>query len=148
VSKSTQLQEKALSSLALAVPYTLKPRRVLVVEDNLDSVRALAALIEDMGHIVKFAINGYAALEVGYMLKPEFVFLDLGLPGMDGFQVCRRMREEPSFKHARIMALTAYGDEERRARARLAGCELHLLKPVEAQTLFDVLESTINVTRA
>src|SRR6185436_16862969 len=106
--KDPQIQQTALSSLALAVRYTSNPRRVLVVEDNLDSVRALAALIEDMGHRVSYAINGYAALEVGRKLRPEFVLLDLGLPGMDGCELCRRMKDEPAFKQARIFALTAY----------------------------------------
>ena len=142
------LPQAVLSSLHLAVRYTTNPRRVLIIEDNLDSVRALAALIEDMGHRVQYAINGYAGLEVGRRLRPDFVFLDLALPGIDGMETCRRMKDDGAFKNARIFALTAYGDEEHRVRARSAGCELHLVKPVNAQTLFDVLESSIPITRA
>ena len=132
---------EALTSLAYAVRFTGNPRRVLIVEDNLDSVRALSALVSDMGHSVQYAINGYAALEIGRKQKPEVVLLDLGLPGMDGYELCKRMKLENAFGSARFVALTAYGSEDHRARSREAGCELHLLKPVTAQKLFDVLET-------
>ncbi len=131
---------EALTPLAFAVRFTGNPRRVLIVEDNLDSVRALSALVSDMGHAVQYAINGYAALEIGRKQKPQVVLLDLGLPGMDGYELCRRMRRDPAFAEAHIFALTAYGAEEHRRRAHDAGCELHLVKPVTAQKLFDVLE--------
>jgi CheY-like chemotaxis protein len=135
----------ALSSPAQAVRYTANPRRVLIVEDNLDSVRALVELVRDIGHRVQYGINGYAALEIARRFKPEFVLLDLGLPGMDGYEVCGRLKHErdPDLKRARIIALTAYGQDEHRARARAVGCELHLVKPVSPQAVFDVLESSL-----
>jgi CheY-like chemotaxis protein len=94
---------------------------------------------------VEFAINGYAALEIARRFRPHFVLLDLGLPGMDGYEVCSRLKHEPDpdLQRARIIALTAYGQDEHRVRTRAAGCELHLLKPVSTQALFDVLESTL-----
>lgn len=132
----------ALSSLTVKpVSYTYHPRRVLVVEDNLDSVRALAALIADMGHKVKYAINGVAALDIAERWPPDFVLVDIGLPGMDGFDLCRRFRANPAFDGARLIALTAYGKDEDREKSRAAGCELHLVKPVAAQRLFDLLET-------
>ncbi len=120
---------------------TARPRRVLVVEDNLDSVRTLAALVKEMGHHVAYAINGYAALEIGRRHRPQVVLLDLGLPGMDGYELCRSIRADPAFSGARLIALTAYGNEEHRARSRAAGCELHLVKPVAERALFEALES-------
>jgi CheY-like chemotaxis protein len=132
----------ALTSLAYAVRFTGNPRRVLVVEDNLDSVRALAALVSDMGHQVQYAINGFAALEIGRRQKPQVVLLDLGLPGMDGYELCSRMKADDAFGEARFIALTAYGSDEHRARSKAAGCELHLVKPVTAQRLFDVIEDS------
>src|SRR3979409_2578086 len=78
------------------VKKTLVPRRVLVVEDNLDSVHTLAYLLSDMGHIVEYAINGYVALDVARRFRPDFALLDLGLPGMDGFKVGRQRRPDPS----------------------------------------------------
>ena len=132
----------ALSSLNVRPTRTKNPRRVLIVEDNLDSVRALSALVADMGHYVSYAINGWAALSVGKHQKPEFVLLDIGLPGMNGYELCRQMKRDPAFAQSRIIALTAYGDEIHRQRSREAGCELHLIKPVPAQTIFDLLESS------
>ena len=139
-----QRNPPALNSAAFAVRYTAVPRRVLIVEDDLDSVRALAELVRDIGHTVQYAINGYAALEIARRFKPQFVLLDLGLPGMDGYEVCSRLKHEADaeIKGARIIALTAYGQDEHRVRARAAGCELHLVKPISPHALFDVLEST------
>lgn len=131
----------ALSSPGVRPAYTSHPRQVLIVEDNLDSIRSLANLVQDMGHIVSYAINGYAALTLGKKQKPDFVLLDIGLPGMDGLELCRQMRADPDFSKTRIFALTAYGDEIHRQQSREAGCELHLLKPVAPQTIFDLLDS-------
>jgi CheY-like chemotaxis protein len=117
----------------------LKPRHVLVVEDNLDSVHSLVFLLRDMGHHVDYAINGYAALEIAGRTRPEFVFLDLGLPGMDGFHVCKRMKSDPALTATRIIAITGYAGEDYRVRSKAVGCELHLVKPVTPQILEKIL---------
>ena len=129
----------ALSAQAHDRHRTSNPRRVLVVEDNLDSVRALTELVRDFGHDTRFAINGYAALEAARLWKPDFVLLDLGLPGMDGYDVCKRLKYDD--QHARVIAITAYDGVEYRAKTNAAGFELHLVKPVSGQMLFDLLES-------
>jgi CheY-like chemotaxis protein len=110
-----------------------------VVEDNLDSVHSLAMLLRDMGHEVEYAINGYAALSVAQVFKPEVVFLDLGLPGLDGFEVCRAMKADPVLRAARVIALTGYADDTSRKRSAEAGCELHFVKPVSPQFLESLL---------
>jgi CheY-like chemotaxis protein len=114
-------------------------RRVLVVEDNLDTVHSLVFLLRDMGHQVDFAINGYAAITLAQRMHPEFVFLDLGLPGLDGFEVCRKLKADPALKSARVIAVTGYPQEEYRLRSREAGCELHLVKPVRPEVLEQLL---------
>jgi CheY-like chemotaxis protein len=114
-------------------------RRILVVEDNLDAVHSLVLLLRDMGHRVEYAINGYAALEAARKFHPEIVFLDLGLPGMDGFELCARFRKEPTLAATRIISITAYGQDEYRKRALQAGCEIHVLKPVSASMLKDLI---------
>jgi CheY-like chemotaxis protein len=118
---------------------TLAPKRVLVVEDNLDSVHSLVLLLQDMGHQVDYAINGYAALAIAKKMRPNFVFLDLGLPGLDGFEVCRRIKTDPGLQNARIVAITGYRQEEYKTRSKDAGCELHLIKPVSPRVLEDLL---------
>ena len=131
---------QVLSYRALNARPTSNPRRVLIVEDNLDSVRSLTELVRDFGHHTQYAINGYAALEIAQRWKPDFVLLDLGLPGMDGYDVCKRLKYD-AHQHARIIAVTAYGDVDHRARSKAAGFDLHLVKPVTPQGLFDLLES-------
>jgi CheY-like chemotaxis protein len=128
-------------SKRLARPPPL-PRRILVVEDNLDSVHSLTLLLRDMGHTVEYAINGYAALDVARRLRPEIVFLDLGLPGMDGFEVCRRLKTEAGLEAVRVIAVTGYGQEEYRRQSQAAGFELHLVKPVSPQFLVSLLGSS------
>ena len=129
---------------ASTVRFTASPRRVLIVEDDLDSVRVLAELVKHIGHDAQCAINGYAALEIARRFKPHFMLLDLGLPGMDGYEVCRQLKQapDPDLNRARVIVLSAYGGDQHRAKARAAGCELHLVKPVSPQALFDVLESS------
>jgi len=121
------------------VTKTLLPKRVLVVEDNLDSVHTLAYLLNDMGHSVEYAINGYVALDVARRFRPDFVLLDLGLPGIDGFEVCRQIKRDPELRSCRVIALTAFSQDEYRARAKNAGCELYLVKPVDTKVLEDLL---------
>lgn len=115
------------------------PRRVLVVEDNLDAVHSLVVLLRQDGHVVDFAINGYAALDVAQRFAPEVVLLDLGLPGLDGFDVCRRLKR--ALPDTRIVAVTAYETDEHRARARAAGCDLHVAKPYDPQRLLAIVRS-------
>ncbi len=115
------------------------PRRVLVVEDNLDTVHSLVSLLRDMGHQVDYAINGYVAIELARQMRPEFVFLDLGLPGVSGFDVCRWVRADPALKAVRVIAITAYAQEEFRTQSKAAGCDLHLIKPVTAGVFEQIL---------
>jgi CheY-like chemotaxis protein len=118
-----------------------RPRHVLVVEDNLDGVHSLVLLLRDMGHQVDYAINGYAALELAKRLRPEVVLLDLNLPGLSGFEVCKRIRAMPELARMRVIAITAYDQDEYRDRSQAAGCDLHLIKPVDPRQLEDLLAS-------
>ncbi len=117
------------------IKTTESPKRILVVEDHLDSVHTLAFLLTDMGHVVEYAINGYVALDVARRFRPDFVLLDLGLPGIDGFEVCRQMKRDPQLRSGRVIVLTAFSQNEYRERAAQAGCELYLVKPVETTVL-------------
>jgi CheY-like chemotaxis protein len=134
--------EKGASVLRSLPSYPRKaavPRRILVVEDNLDAVHTLVLLLRQMGHTVDYAINGYAAVDVARRMQPQIVLLDLGLPGLDGFEVCRWIRKDPALKETRVFALTAYQQEEYRTRALAAGCEQHLVKPISVEALEQLL---------
>jgi CheY-like chemotaxis protein len=106
-------------------------RRVLVVEDNPDAADTLALLLELMGHEARTASDGVQALQVGPGFEPQVVLLDIGLPKMNGYEVCRRMREQPWGREAFIVALTGWGQADDLRQASEAGFDRHLVKPVE-----------------
>lgn len=122
-----------------SVRKTAHPKRVLIVEDDLDSCRMFEALLVEMGHSVSYAINGYVALDFARQIRPDVIFLDLGLPGLSGFDVSSRLKAEPGFRKTRIIAVTAYGSDEDRARSRAVGCEMHLMKPVPPSVIEEIL---------
>lgn len=106
------------------------PRRILVVDDNADIALALAALLELDGHDVRTAGGGEEALAIGARMRPEVILMDIGMPGMDGHEACRRIRECDWGRDISIVALTGWGqDGDRRDSAR-AGFDAHLVKPV------------------
>ena len=117
-------------------------RRVLVVEDNADAREALTMLLEETGHDVRAAADGMEALSQAEQFIPDVVLLDIGLPGLDGYEVARQLRASPRSADALLVAITGYGQPEDRALARAAGFDYHLLKPVESRRLFDLLSRT------
>jgi CheY-like chemotaxis protein len=115
-------------------------RRVLLVEDHLDTVHTTARLLREHGHVVDYAINGYAAMEMARHFRPDVIFLDLGLPGMDGFDLCGRLRRDSRLAGVRIFAVTGYAQEEDRKRALAVGCDGHFAKPVDIAVLEKLLK--------
>src|SRR4051812_20383596 len=101
---------------------------ILVVEDYDDSADSMALWLKLCGHDVQIARDGYQAIEMARRELPNFVLLDIGLPGLDGYQVASRIRQELGTLPI-IIAITGYGREEDRQRALTAGCDHHLLKP-------------------
>jgi CheY-like chemotaxis protein len=110
-------------------------RRVLVVDDNVDAAELLGEVLELDGHQVSVVHDGRAALERMETFAPEVVFLDIGLPGLDGYEVARRLRRRPGGAAVRLVALTGYGQASDRQRSREAGFDTHLVKPVELDTV-------------
>lgn len=116
------------------------PKRVLIVEDNIDSARSTTYLVNDMGHKAEYAINGYAALTIAKTFKPDVVLLDLGLPGLNGFDVCRRLKKDPDLAHVRVIAITGYAADEYRTQSEAAGCDMHFVKPISPKLLEELLD--------
>ncbi len=114
---------------------TSHPRRVLVVDDNLDAADSLASLLSLLGHDVQVAYDGPSALDAVVREHPEVVLLDIGLPGMDRYEVARRLRKTMGQHTVALIALTGYGQAEDRQRAYEAGFDHHLTKPVDPQSL-------------
>jgi CheY-like chemotaxis protein len=115
------------------------PRRVLIVDDNEDAANSLAMILKLGGHETLSVYTAADALTRAAAFQPEVVLLDIGLPGMNGYEVAQQMRELPGLRHVRLVAVTGYGRSEDRLRAREAGFDDHLVKPVE----FGALEHTL-----
>jgi PAS domain S-box-containing protein len=113
--------------------------RVLVVDDNVDTAQTLALLLKTSGHDVRTAYTGPAALEAALDYRPNVVLLDIGLPGMDGYAVAKRMRQEPVFHDIVLVALTGYGQETDRLRSQEAGFDHHLVKPADFDNVQRIL---------
>ena len=116
-------------------------RRILIVDDNRDSAESLAMLMEITGNKTYMAHDGVEAVEAVEKYRPEVVLLDIGLPGLDGYEVCRRVRAEPWGKDIFVIALTGWGQEDDRRRSEEAGFNGHLVKPVDYDKLLDLLGS-------
>jgi signal transduction histidine kinase/DNA-binding response OmpR family regulator len=114
--------------------------RVLVIDDNIDAVETTAMLLELYGHELRKAADGPTALALADEFKPQLVLCDLGLPGMDGYEVARRLRESDLGERMRLVAITGYAQEEDRRRAREAGFDDHLVKPVDPMLLLEMLQ--------
>ncbi|HMB02176.1 MAG TPA: ATP-binding protein, partial [Isosphaeraceae bacterium] len=118
---------------------TARPRRVLVVDDNVDSAQSLGRLLRRWGHAVEMAHDGPSALAAVATGRPEVILLDIGLPGMDGYEIARQIRRDPPEGTISLVALTGYGQDDDRRRARDAGFDHHLIKPVDLDALRDLL---------
>jgi signal transduction histidine kinase/CheY-like chemotaxis protein len=116
-----------------------RPRRVLVVDDNVDAAVSLAALLRREGHEVAVAHDGWQALEQVPRFRPEVVILDLGMPGLDGIEAARRLREIPEGRGLRLVALTGWGQTADQQRTREAGFDRHLVKPAEREEVLRAL---------
>ncbi len=114
-------------------------RRILVVDDNRDAAMAMAQLLEIAGHSVREAYDGEAALEAAAAFIPDAVLLDIGLPGLDGYEVAKRLREDPTLNRAMLVAISGYCQEEDRRRSREAGFDHHLAKPTDYRELLDLI---------
>jgi CheY-like chemotaxis protein len=111
------------------------------VEDNIDAARTLAEILETWGNSVRLAHDGVAALEMARQAEADVVLMDIGMPGMDGYEVARHLREEGLLPRAILVALTGYGQEEDLRRSREAGFDQHLVKPVDFGVLEELLDS-------
>ena len=128
-------------SLPAAAVNVLPSRRILVVDDNVDSAKTLGMLLKYLGGDVVVVHDGPAALNAIDDYRPAVVLLDIGMPGMDGFEVARRIRQLPDTHEIKLIALTGWGQEDDRRRTREAGFDHHLIKPADITALQSILVS-------
>jgi CheY-like chemotaxis protein/anti-sigma regulatory factor (Ser/Thr protein kinase) len=119
--------------------HTAPPRRVLVVDDNVDAATALGVLLESLGHETCVVYDGLEALKKAVEFRPDIVLLDIGMPGLDGYEVARRLRALKKDRTFRVIAVTGWGQASDRQKSQEAGFDLHLVKPVDPNELLQVL---------
>lgn len=124
-----------------------RPRRILIIEDNVDARETLTVALELMGHDVLVAQDGEAGLAMAREQQPDVAVIDIGLPRIDGFEVARRLRADDAAANVRLVALTGYSQEETRARAEVAGFDHFLTKPVGVKELARVIDAVLAAPR-
>jgi PAS domain S-box-containing protein len=132
------LRTEKLNDEEITEPNQSAPKsghRLLVVDDNQDAAMSLALLLKLQGHEVRVANDGQSALEIASTFRPSVIFLDIGMPVMDGYEVARRLRQQPGLEKVVLVALTGWGQKDDRRRSREAGFDHHLVKPAEAKML-------------
>ena len=137
------------TELNIARPRSERGRRLLIVDDNVGAAATLAQVLQKSGgHRVETAYDGPSALKKIQQWHPEIVLLDIGIPGMDGFQVAQALRQQPEFDDVALIALTGYGREEDLRRSREVGINRHLVKPVAVHDLEELLAGLAEPTRS
>lgn len=122
--------------------------RVLVVDDNVDGAETLTTFLDMIGMEARSVNDGAAAVQAALDFAPDLVLLDIGLPGMDGYQVARAMRQQPQLANVTLVALTGWGTDDDRRRAMEAGFNHHLTKPVDLSVLEEMLQKLQEAQRS
>jgi CheY-like chemotaxis protein len=130
-----------VNGTATAAPGRLPKRKILVVDDNQDAAESLAALLNIGGHETRMAHDGHVAFAQAEQFQPDVVFLDIGMPTLDGHETARRIRQQPWGKDMVLIALTGWGQSEDRRRSRDAGFNHHLVKPADPTAVAELLAS-------
>lgn len=122
------------------------PRRILIVDDDPEIIMSLSTLLGMSGYTTYAARDGEEAIRMAEQVRPEVILLDLEMPKLDGFEVCRCIRQQAWGKEMVVLALTGWGHDEARAKTLEFGFDMHLVKPLDPETLFLVLASLGPVT--
>jgi len=115
--------------------------RALIVDDNHDVADSFARVLQAMGCEATFVTDPFIAVETAGRIKAEIVFLDLGMPGIDGYELARSLRSRYSWQGIQIVAVTGYGSKEDRVRSRMAGFDAHVVKPVSPELVESMLKT-------
>ncbi len=136
-------QEASVPAVADDAPgrqATVTPRRILLVDDNQDVLQGLRSLLEVGGHVVQAVGDPASALRASASFVPDLAILDIGLPGMDGYELASELRRRPGFDNTRLVALSGYGQQADQARSLAAGFAAHLVKPITPDQLYELLK--------
>lgn len=120
--------------------------RILIIEDNADNAESMRVLLEMLGHEVRVSASGPEGVREAEAWRPDIVLSDIGLPGLDGYEVARLLRQSPRTRDSRLIAISGYGGDDVKDRCREVGFDVHLTKPVDLETLQLLLDTTGIVT--
>lgn len=123
-----------------AVTASTAAQHILIVDDNADSAQSLAMMLSMLGHETRTANDGFEALELAELFMPDVCLLDIGMPNLNGYELARRMRQQPWGEDILLVALTGWGQDEDKRRSAEAGINMHLVKPVSPAALMELLE--------
>jgi len=129
-------------------PVAVRPKRILIIDDNADASEALAMLLANEGHEVETCLDGVSGISAAATFSPDVVLLDIGLPDMDGYEVSRRLRESGSNRNVILVAVTGYGLPSDHLRSAEAGFDHHLTKPVDYEALIRLFGAMPGKSRA
>ena len=138
-----QLTQQNVAAQGEDSPKTKSKIRILVVDDNVDSAKSLGMMLKLMGNEIRTVHDGLAAVEAAEQFRPDMILLDIGLPKLNGYDVCRRIREQAWSDGAKIVALTGWGQSEDRRRSKEAGFDQHMVKPIELAALENLLAAPV-----
>ena len=127
---------KPLSDSNTSVPYNYQ---ILVVDDNEACAKVMMWTLEELGQTAQIALDGKTALAIAKSSKHDLILLDIGIPVMNGYEICQEMRKDPALKNTFIVAQTGWGESEHRQRSKAAGFDYHLVKPVNIETLQKII---------
>ena len=139
-----RIAESAPAEPASLAATSLPPLRILVVDDNRDSADMLGTLLTFGGHKTSTANDGLSAIEAAEKFQPDVILMDIGLPGLNGYEAARRVRERLADKKPILVALTGWGQDADRRRSEEAGFDAHLVKPVDHQVLVRLLKELLH----
>jgi CheY-like chemotaxis protein len=128
-----------MPNFTAAIATEITGHRILVIDDNADAASSLAMLLKLTGNETHIAHDGLEAVNAAEKFLPNVVLLDIGLPGLNGLEVCRRIREQPWGKHMAIVALTGWGQSDDHRKSKEAGFDHHMVKPVDCAALMRLL---------
>ena len=122
-------------------PLAVPSRRILVVDDNRDAADSMASMLELMGQEVQTAYSGAEAITAAASFQPAVILMDIGMPGLNGYEATQQIRAQASGQRVKVIAVTGWGQEQDRTRSRAAGCDGHLVKPVDVAELERLLRT-------
>jgi signal transduction histidine kinase/ActR/RegA family two-component response regulator len=139
---------KTVSETSTAADTGDRQQKILIVDDNVDSAQTIGWMLELSGYTPRLAHDGLTTLEIAREYRPDTILLDIGLPGMNGYDVCRELRKDPAFKDTIIIAQTGWGQKRDRDMAKAAGFDHHLVKPISLDEITRLLSETAKPSRS